>query len=56
MGGAGASGGALPQEVREKPASAAIRPRTVANFIVIFFVGFVLYPEEPERFFGNQAR
>jgi hypothetical protein len=39
-GAGGASSGALPQEVREKPESAAIRPRTVAIFIVISFGWF----------------
>lgn len=36
-GASGAGSGALPQEVSEKPARAAIRPRMVAIFIVVFF-------------------
>jgi len=39
-GGSGTSGGALPQEVREKPARAAIRPIMVAIFIVVSFIWF----------------
>lgn len=44
-GAGGASSGALPQEVREKPARAAIRPRTVTSFIVFLSIGFGLFEE-----------
>jgi hypothetical protein len=40
--GAGAGSGALPQEVSEKPASAAIRPRIVVIFIIFFCLLFWL--------------
>lgn len=44
-GAGGASGGALPQEVSENPASAAISPTMVAIFIVILCIGFQFYQE-----------
>ena len=44
----GASAGALlPQEVSENPARAAIRPRMVVIFIVIFIVSFEFLPAPP---------
>jgi hypothetical protein len=46
VGAAGASAGRTLQEVREKPARAAIRPRIVAIFIVFSFYYLVLCAEK----------
>jgi hypothetical protein len=50
VGAAGASAGRVLQEVREKPARAAIRPRIVAIFIVFSFCYFVLCAEKIYNF------
>lgn len=56
VGAAGASAGRALQEVREKPARAAISPRMVAIFIVFSFCYFVLCAEKNLGFFWNQVR